>query len=65
MLGNDPTSPGPILAVDRGVDLAGGRSADQQRDVEAFTLHLVGDMHLEKARSGRRTDDIALLAARG
>ena len=31
--------------LDRGVDPAGGRAADQKRDVEALALHLGGDVH--------------------
>ena len=55
------------MDLDRGMDAAGRRAADQQRNVEALALHLGGDMHhlVERRRDqAGEADDVDLLLAR-
>jgi hypothetical protein len=54
--------------LDRGVGAAGGRAADQQRQVEALALHLGGDVaHLLQRRGDQagQADGLRAVLARG
>ena len=54
--------------LDRGVDAAGRRAADEERHVEALALHLGGDVaHLVERRRDQagEADDVDLPLARG
>ena len=56
------------MDLHRGVHAARGRAADQERHVEAFALHLGGDMaHFVERRRDQagQPDDVGLLGDRG
>ena len=55
------------LDLDRGMELGGGRAADQERDGEALALHLLGDMDHLIERGGDepgQPDDVGIDLAR-